>query len=86
MSTECLDPVNCPSVNFNNLCGVCMEAIEEAAIKSALNMGVPEEFGCGHCGRWFPTIEYFVHSCVQKYIEAEVRNKLVFGDLVRDGD
>ena len=36
-------------------------AIEEAAILSALNMGVPDWFWCGHCGAKFYPHEIVAH-------------------------
>jgi len=38
-----------------------MDVIEEAAIQSALNMGVPEWFGCGYCGGRFSPEEFAKH-------------------------
>ena len=34
----------------SNLCELC---IEDAAIRSAQNMGTPDRVMCGHCGSWF---------------------------------
>lgn len=28
----------------------CLECIEEAAIQSAMNMGIPDYYICGYCG------------------------------------
>lgn len=32
-------------------CSACVDKIEEAALQSALNMGVPDCFYCGNCGK-----------------------------------
>jgi hypothetical protein len=39
-----------------------MSSLEEAAIQSAKNMGIPEQFGCHDCGGWFKsTVSYLDH-------------------------
>lgn len=35
--------------------------IEEAALRSALNMGAPDSFGCGYCGLWFLPYDFAAH-------------------------
>ena len=77
----CETPNECNDVNWpTNLCPACVESIENAAIQSALNMGIPDEFGCGECGLWFLKDDFFLHSCITKLMEAHIRHRLVFGD------
>ena len=57
----CETPNECNDVNWpTNLCSACVEFIENAAIQSALNMGVPDWFQCGDCGRRYVTAQLFL--------------------------
>lgn len=50
--TKCITPNFClPGLPLESLCLSCQVRIEEAAIQSALNMGIPEHYYCGFCGR-----------------------------------
>jgi hypothetical protein len=42
-------------------CSECVSKIEDAAIQSALNMGVPDWFGCPECGGTFKTSDDFIN-------------------------
>jgi len=51
-----------------NYCQICRPEIdiEDAAIRSALNMGVPDWFQCGECGERYDTTALFLeHPCVK---------------------
>lgn len=61
---SCVTPNICDSQDLFKKCGDCQLLIGEAAIKSALNMGTPDRFGCGHCGNWYLTKDYFEHPCI----------------------
>lgn len=50
MTLECLNPTRCISSDFPALCSNCMSNLEDLAIASAANMGVPDYFYCGACG------------------------------------
>lgn len=39
-----------PCIDFFEMCGICMESLENTAMKSALDMGIPDYFYCGCCG------------------------------------
>jgi hypothetical protein len=47
------------------MCEVCIAFLEEAALKSAANMGIPEQFGCSQCGLWFKTEHFMKHPCIK---------------------
>jgi hypothetical protein len=40
-------------------CTKCINSLEDAAIKSATNMGIPDCFYCGECGLRFETVKEF---------------------------
>lgn len=49
-------------------CPKCIDAMEDAALKSAANMGTPECYYCGGCGTRFAqkflrNFEYHIKKC-----------------------
>lgn len=48
-----------------NYCKICQEEIEDAAIRSAQNMGTPERAMCGQCGTWYEWSDFLEHPCVK---------------------
>jgi len=62
---KCKTPNLCLPGIFHSLCSACLVALlEEAAIQSALNFGIPEYCGCGTCGEWLSYNDFLVHPCV----------------------
>lgn len=63
LSPKCKTPDKCISEQWP-LCFDCNDVLEEYAIQSALNMGAPDQFGCGICGNWYLNEDFFKHPCI----------------------
>lgn len=63
---KCETPDTCNDVNNpQNMCEVCLSFIEEAAIKNAANMGIPDQLGCSQCQQWFNYNNFLTHPCMK---------------------
>ena len=62
---SCKTPDLCKLDDFPySLCDDCMVAIEELALQNAADMGVPDHFYCGICGRKMTPKDYARHAAL----------------------
>lgn len=64
------------SIEITNTFGeLCVECLEDAALQSAANMGIPDYYYCGYCGSKCNQEELMEHVTTKKCIIRLVENE-----------